>query len=468
MNSKYKKLTLNTIIFAIGNFGSKVIAFFLVPLYTNVLSTAEYGTADLILSITNLLLPVVSMSIGEAILFFGLKEKNNKEKVIKNGLLVWGVGAIAMLVITPLISLYAPVKSYALYTSIYTIFLSLRLALQLYTKAREKNFFFSIDSIVHASLVCILNILFLLVFKMGMWGYLYALLFAEILSTIGLFIYNKGFSIVFTGKIEKSYIKEMLKYSAPLILNSISWALAYSLDKVMLEAMVSIDAVGLYSVASRIPTLVTTLTGFFCQAWTMSAILEFESKDREFYKNTFSTFFMVLCFVVCGVLLILKPFMKVYVGANFYEAWKYVPFLLMAAIFQNFSSFFGSIIQSAQKNNSLLVTSLASCFTNLILNYLLIPVLGIQGAVIGTLGSYVVVGVYRIAFALKVMPFDIKLPKLVVAILILLLQTVVCVYDYHSVIISLIVIMLLCGIFYRDLQRMTFFLVNKTIKKENL
>ena len=48
--SNYKKLVYNTAIFAIGNFGSKVLTFLIVPLYTYVLTTAEYGVIDLFIT----------------------------------------------------------------------------------------------------------------------------------------------------------------------------------------------------------------------------------------------------------------------------------------------------------------------------------------------------------------------------------------------------------------------------------
>jgi len=60
MNDKYKYLGKNTLIFAISSFGTKFMSFFLVPLYTNLLTTEEYGTVDLItVSYTHLTLPTI-------------------------------------------------------------------------------------------------------------------------------------------------------------------------------------------------------------------------------------------------------------------------------------------------------------------------------------------------------------------------------------------------------------------------
>ena len=70
--NRYKKLLSNTVLFAVGTFSSKALVFLLMPLYTAVLSTQEYGTVDLIMQAGNLLLPLVSVGIINSIVRFGL------------------------------------------------------------------------------------------------------------------------------------------------------------------------------------------------------------------------------------------------------------------------------------------------------------------------------------------------------------------------------------------------------------
>lgn len=60
--SKYKKLVKNSVVFFIGNLGSKVITFLIVPFYTYYLTTAEYGTADLVTTTVNLLVPFAMLA----------------------------------------------------------------------------------------------------------------------------------------------------------------------------------------------------------------------------------------------------------------------------------------------------------------------------------------------------------------------------------------------------------------------
>ena len=63
--SKYGYLAKNTVLFTISSFGSKILVFLLVPLYTSILSTSDYGIADLITTTATLLIYVFTINIAE-------------------------------------------------------------------------------------------------------------------------------------------------------------------------------------------------------------------------------------------------------------------------------------------------------------------------------------------------------------------------------------------------------------------
>ena len=96
---KYKNLISNTVIFAIGTFSSKVLVFLLMPLYTRVLSDAEYGITDLIVQTGNLLLPLASLGIVNAVIRFGLERHVRKSDVFTTGLATILTGFCIMLLL---------------------------------------------------------------------------------------------------------------------------------------------------------------------------------------------------------------------------------------------------------------------------------------------------------------------------------------------------------------------------------
>jgi O-antigen/teichoic acid export membrane protein len=185
------------------------------------------------------------------------------------------------------------------------------------------------------------------VFKTGINGYLYAQIISLIVSVLYLY-YATAIGIrIFKEKVNRELLKQMLKFSIPMILNALSWWILHSTDKIMIRQYISEGAVGIYSVSSKIPSLINTVTFFFSEAWFIAAITDYDSdKDNSFYEKTFRVYNFILCGIVACILLVLKPFMSVYVGKEFTESWTYVPLLLIATLFRNYSDFFGlSLLQ---------------------------------------------------------------------------------------------------------------------------
>ena len=92
MNNRTGYLMKNTALFALGNLGTKIISFFLIPLYTKVLTTEQYGIVDLVVTISTIVVPILSLNIAEAVMRFNLDKDADKDKITnaewKKGLLM--------------------------------------------------------------------------------------------------------------------------------------------------------------------------------------------------------------------------------------------------------------------------------------------------------------------------------------------------------------------------------------------
>ena len=97
MNKKYMKLFSNTAIFAISNALSKIILSLLLPLYTRTMTTGEYGTVELITTLSQLLYPALSLSIQDSAFRFAMDRKKKAEQVLKNSLLVVLAGCVVFI-----------------------------------------------------------------------------------------------------------------------------------------------------------------------------------------------------------------------------------------------------------------------------------------------------------------------------------------------------------------------------------
>ena len=108
--SKY--LLKNILIFTFGNVGTKLINFILVPLYTYVLSTEEYGIVNLIFVICAIVTPILMGNVGESIKRFLLDKKYNEDSIVLNGLIWFCIGIFLTFISTILFNLYEPVSNY--------------------------------------------------------------------------------------------------------------------------------------------------------------------------------------------------------------------------------------------------------------------------------------------------------------------------------------------------------------------
>jgi O-antigen/teichoic acid export membrane protein len=269
------------------------------------------------------------------------------------------------------------------------------------------------------------NIVFLVYLKMGLSGYFLSMVLGHLVSIVIILVFGRIFKYLNFKAFDKSLLKTMLIYSIPLIPNGLMlWIMNVS-DRYMLTYFLGFSATGIYSVSYKFPSLITLVNGIFFQAYQLSAIQEYGKKGYEdFYKNIFGVLSSLL-FVVTGlILLILKPLMSVFVSEAFYEAWKYVPLLLVGTVFQAFSSFFGTNYTASKKTKGAFSTTIFGAVVNIGINIILIPLWGIQAAAFSTMAAYLAVWLMRIIDTKKFVGIRIDWKSISLSIVVIALQFV--------------------------------------------
>lgn len=405
--NKTKKLIKNIITFAIGNIGSKLVLFFMVPLYTKCLSTDQYGTIEIIETIEQLLIPFMSIVVFDAVIRFGLSKYEQRENVLKCALFVVLLGSIITILTTPLIGLYPSVYEWRWYISIYVILNMFNSVLLNYVKVENKNILYALISIFQTLILALSNIIFLLIKDLGIKGYMCSIFASLLIANILCIIFGNIIFEFKRGKLEKVLLKQMLIYSAPLIINNISWWIIHSSDKLMLELMISTEAVGIYAISAKIPSLINVVTSIFQSAWSISSVNEIENdNESSFYSQTLLWLMTLIFGVTICIIFILKPFMRIYVSSDFSDSWKYVPTLMIAACSGSISSFYGCINSALKKNLYNMYTTLIGAIINIVLNYFFILLFGIMGAAIATTFSYFAIAITRMIICKKHLKFN--------------------------------------------------------------
>lgn len=394
--NRAKYLLKNTIIFTLGNFASKFISFFLVPLYTNILSASEYGTVDLVVTISTITVPIITLNIMEAVMRFNLDRETDKNKITKIGILILFFGILLGIVLIPSCRLWNQVSSYSILIYLYVVCSAASQVFLCDLRGKELLIQYSIGNILNTVLIAGFNILFLLVFKLGISGYLSAYIIANAVVAVYALIIGKGYKAI-NAPLDTQKMKEMLEYSVVLIPNSFMWWIMNSSDHVMITSMIGVAANGIYAISYKLPTLISTFTGIFNQAWSYSAIREENAEDVESYtNNVFKSMISIIMLIGLCMMAFIRPFLNIYVSPNFYAAWQYTPFLIIGCVYLTLATFISTSYTVHKDSKGFLISATFGALLNIILNWTLIPILEVYGAALSTCISYISVFIFRL------------------------------------------------------------------------
>lgn len=425
--NKYNTLLSNTLLISMGTFGSKILVFLMVRFYTGYLTPSDYSTADLITQTANLLFPIISVGIADGVFRFVMDSESDKKSVLTLGFWCITVGALAFAVIIPLLGLVDDFKGYVWLIVVYTLASCYHSLCVYYLRGIGKTALFALQGIINTALVIILNVLFLAVFGMGITGYVLSVVLADTLSTLFL-VFKEKMWRDFTLHPQKGILKPMLKYSIPLIPTTIFWWITSVSNRYMVNEIIGSDANGLYAVAYKLPTILTLVSTMFMQAWQYSAVAEDEGNREEhakFFGTVWRSFQAVMFLAASGVIAFTKVAMKLLTSDEFYDSWKYVPLLSVAMVFTAFASFTGTVYTLNKKSVMSFLTAFIGASSNVILNLALIPTLGVQGAAIATVASYLLVFIVRCISVKRYIPFKLHSLHIAINTIILLIQAVV-------------------------------------------
>jgi len=425
--NKYKTLISNTALISLGTFGSKLLVFLMVRFYTGYLTTAEYGTSDLITQTANLLLPIISLGITNGVFRFAIDSNCDKKSVFSSGFFSIAAGGMLFLIIAPLLTLVRQFDGYIWLIVIYTMASCYHSLCSQYIRAIGKTAFFAIQGIVNTSLVILLNILFLAVFDMGITGYVLSVVLADGLSALLIFIKEKLWRQI-TLKIDKAILKSMLVYSIPMIPTTIFWWVTSVSDRYMVSGFIGTEANGIYAVSYKVPTFLTLLSTVFMQAWQFSAVTESENDKKEhidFFSKVWSSFQSVMFLAGAAIIAFSIPVIKLLTTPDYYSAWKFIPLLAASMVFNSFANFMGSVYVVEKRSKNSFLTAMLGAVLNIIFNFILIPTpLGVQGAAIATFISYFAIFVIRAINVQKYIPFKLYMTKVLLNTAVVLVQSI--------------------------------------------
>ena len=421
-DSKYKLLISNTLLFAIGNLIVKLISFFLMPLYTTVLTTEQYGIAELLNNAIEIIMPIASLCIVDALYRFSIDKNTDHTILFTNSLLIIVLGDVCVF-LGCFVWRFIIGYKYAFYFFLLYFTATLyRLTTQF---ARGLNHVkkFVFYGIVNASLLIFANYILLVVFKGGISAYLLSFSIGYGIAGIIAFILSNEYQYLKFKYYNLSWLKEMLQYSLPGIPNMLSWWINSLSGRYVILFYWGAEITGLYAAASKLPAMINIATSIFQQAWQYSTATEIDSIDNKtFFSNVFRVY-TYICISFCSIIIVInKPICSILLKSDFYISWKYVPVLLLAATFGCISTYFGTFYNAIKNNKMLMLSTMCGAAVNIILNFLLIPEFRALGASISMAISYFFIMIIRIFDVRKFIDLNINAKLIMLQFSILLIS----------------------------------------------
>lgn len=406
--SRNKELAKNTIYVAIGSLGGSLVGFLMLPLYTRWLSPTDYGVTDIIQTYSSLLLFVVSFSISDAIFVFPVGQtKDNITKYYSTGWLFLFFASLACAVVFFFLSLRNSSSSF--FSNIWLIYITLISSIILrysqdFCRGIKKMSVFSYTGIIQSFGIALLS--FLLIPSMGVVGYVIASVLACMCAAVFSFIYSKSYQYVSLRAFDKDFLREMLKFSLPLIPASVMWWVVSSLNRPLLESYVGMFAIGLFAIANKLPSILNSVFGFFQKSWQVTVIEEFKSPDfSDYYNKMFRMIFSVQVLLTIIITLFSRLFITLFTTEDYYAAWIYIPLLSVSVLFSNTSAFCGTLFAASRETKYTFYSVVVGAVIAVIANILLIPWMGLLGACVAICLSHVASMVARIIFSKRYVVF---------------------------------------------------------------
>lgn len=429
--SREEKLVKNTGILAIGIFFPKLAIFVALPILTALLSKAEYGVYDLTITMVSLVLPVATLQIQSAAFRFLLDVRDNvneKKKIITNiYVFVFAVSFIALIVTFLILTLLRQPIMIRFGICFYYLFDIIANVNRQIIRGLLKNVDYAISSIISGVGQLLLIGIMVVRLKTGLIGCLVALSVAELFSMMYLFLHGKIFNYIDVKELDKSIVSEMLSYSWPMVPNSLSQWVIHASDRIVITSFLGVEANAVYSVAYKIPSILSLAQTTFNMSWQESASIALDDSDAGEYYSKMFTWLLNCVAGMMAVLIGLTPLLfKLFVRGDYSAAYNQIPILFMGIFLLCLSTFWGGIFVAAKQTKAVGTTTVIAAIINVSFNLLAVRSIGLYAGSISSFLAYFIMCILRAIRIQKIIKIKYNYFQICVVGSIFILQCFVC------------------------------------------
>ena len=393
MENKSQSLAKGMLIYAIGNFGTKILSFLIVPLYTFYISTEDMGVYDLLLSTIQLLCPLVTMQIADAAYSWIIRGTKDEASCIRASMQLLWVNSVVAAVVTCLVHCFRPIAyfwEFLLLMFSYN-FLSV---IQKLLRGLKNQRLFALSGIVYTAIFLVLNVVQICVLHKGVGSLLTSAFIANLLTILMIYIVEKRVRVAFFRKPDMAVITGMLAFAIPLIPNQLSWWVINSSNRYIIGLFLGLSANGIFAIAHKFPSILQLVLSLFTTSWQDLAVADTDDPGT-FYGDVFRRLYVIAFTLLLPLIPATKLVIVWFMESSYHSAANYVAFLYLGTVFQAFSSFYGVGYLRGKDTKQASATSIYGALANIIVHLGLVKLIGLQAASISTFLGFVVMWLIR-------------------------------------------------------------------------
>lgn len=412
-----KALLTGTIVYAIGNLGTKILTFLIVPLYTYYISTSDMGDYDLLITSVSLLTPLISLKISDATYNWMIKKTARNEVCIKATYNYLLKSCILAVIIIGAASRFVHSWNVGLFLAIMVLEPILETTQKILRGLKNQKLF-AASGIIYTGILVSLNFLTVCVWKLGVTSLLVNTIISHVISIVLIFCLEKRMRCL-SAVVDKSELlitqKEMLKYSMPLVPSTLSWWVMSVSDRYVIRFFLGASYNGIYAIATKFPSVLQTFFVLFNNAWTDMALANIHSKEEssKYVSDVFEKMYVFSFSMICCLIPLTKIVTQVILSADYKIGSVYIGFLYLGAIFQGYSTFASVGYLQNKKTAKAATSSVAGAVVNLVIDLILIKSVGLFAAALSTYAGFLVMWIVRMYDIRKDWPIKVKKVKFI-------------------------------------------------------
>lgn len=419
--SRQKDLAKNTAILTVGKVCTQCISFFLLPLYTAILSAEDYGTFDLFVTYATLLLPLINWQLDQGLFRFMLDYRGNKDeqkKLFSTLLLSSTVQNIIYVVLFICIEPFLKIEN-AYFLLLYVVLQVYNALFLQFVRGLGYSIKYTIASFISASATTILNVIALVLLRMGLQGLFVSTLTAQLLTLVYLVISSRSWEYFSLKNARIGTFKRISTYSIPLIPNNLAWWVVNASDRTIISHFLGTAANGIYSVANKFPNVFINFYNILNLSWTETVSLHYNDDDRDEFLTDTMTSLVKLFVAACLGIVACMPFVfPILINTKYDAAYNQILILMYAMLFRVLVGLY-SCVYVAQKNaKKIAYTSISAAIINITVDLILINKIQVFAASISTLVAFLSMFVIRYIDVNKTVHMKIRKPVIVGSVLI--------------------------------------------------